>query len=118
MKHRLAWMICVLAAFFAGIGTGFVLSGGVARAEQEFGPLDVKSVPENFVLGGNKEFAILRDLLTATLESQKHLENIERNTGSMIGLLQRPVAGLQPSGLTTPPPPPRAPLPAKPPAQH
>lgn len=113
MNNRWTWLLSLCCVFSAGLLCGFFLSTRTARAAQEFGPEDVKSVPENFVLGNNKLFAIQRDLLTATLENQKHLQAIEENTRSMAGLLQRGNSAPVSSSKALPvPPPPRPASPA------
>jgi hypothetical protein len=83
MKPRILWIAALAAAFAAGTVVGALGFPGSVQAEQKFGPGDVQSVPENFVLGGNKQFAVMNELLTVTRENQVILQNIERNTAAI-----------------------------------
>ncbi|MBI2432729.1 MAG: hypothetical protein HYV26_07660 [Candidatus Hydrogenedentes bacterium] len=82
------WSAGLVIAFGAGVCCGAFFTHAPARAAQEFKPENVKSVPDSFVLGNNKNFAALNELLKVNIESQKRLEAIEKNTAAMVGLLK------------------------------
>jgi hypothetical protein len=75
-------------AFVAGALVGYTLSDGQVYAQQRFGPEDVRSVPPEFIEGGDRSYTVLKEI-NATLKRSEHaLSAIQQNTARTAATLR------------------------------
>lgn len=66
-----------LAAFFLGLLCASLLPRDPVSAAQTFGPEQVKSVPKSFLEGGDRNVAVLSEILSVLKENTEVVKKIE-----------------------------------------
>ena len=92
-KWRILWLTSVAAAFLLGALCGPTLIQKTADAAQTFGPEEIKSVPPSFMKGGDRNYAILREIHAVLEENGSTMAGLATNTDTindnLRSLLQR-----------------------------
>ena len=80
---RMVWCFTA-AAFLAGVACGFLAAGQGASAADRFGADITKSDSSKaFVEGGDRNYALLKELQALVAANAKHLESIDASTQSI-----------------------------------
>jgi len=78
MGERWRWFGWTLAAgFVAGMAIGAMLADRPVHAGQTFGPEDVKSVPQAYLQGGDRNYTVLKDILQEMKANGQRMQRME-----------------------------------------
>jgi len=87
-KWRILWLTSVAAAFLLGALCGPALIQKTADAAQTFGPEEIKSVPPSFMKGGDRNYAMLREIHAVLKENGGAMAGLATNADTINGNLR------------------------------
>lgn len=88
-SYRKFMALGLVGAIATGVALGVARVSSRSFAQQSFGPEDVKSVPKEFLSGGNRNYTVLIEILSESKENRKQLERIDSHLVELNTSLRR-----------------------------